>query len=664
MRKEILSVGLMTVLFAGVAVVGFRLRPVLGAADYITIKADGSVVPADSPVRSFDNVTYVLTQHLNVGPDESYYYSTRGIVIERSNVIVDGHGHILNMFSTVTLSGTTNVTVRNFIITYINFGILLESASNNTICENVVENGMDASWGIILRNSSNNNILRNRIYDNIADAGILLEEFSNNNTITGNQAQGIHLINSGNNTITDNDILSPTSNWVFEVRYSSDNIICHNNIDNGGYGLEVVESTNRWDNDYPSGGNYWSDYNGTDTDSDGKGDAPYVIKESNIDRFPLMQPWVVPNITPPRLEGYITIEADGGIDPPGAPIMTFDNLTYTFTDNITSVNDGIAIERSNITIDGNGYALKGNRAIDGMGVHWSGLDNITLRYTIIKSFFYGIRAVSTLHNSILENNLTANIYCIELSSSSDNIVSGNIMEHSENSGIRLYSSSNNILTGNNIGNNGYGIILSDSSINTISGNNVTNSGGYGFWLSSSHSNILSRNNVTETGQTGIYLQTSDKNTLSENNVANTHYGIFLSASSGNTMSSNNVTETATAIVLYTSSQNNVFYHNSLVRSNRATYLTADSVNNVWDSGYPSGGNYWSDFTGTDANHNGIGDTPYIIDTNNTDHYPLMTQYNIPEFPLFLVLPLIFTATLLAAIINSRLKLTRKPVRGK
>jgi hypothetical protein len=39
-----------------------------------------------------------------------------------------------------------------------------------------------------------------------------------------------------------------------------------------------------------------------------------------------------------------------------------------------------------------------------------------------------------------------------------------------------------------------------------------------------------------------------------------------------------------------------------------------------------GGNYWSGYNGTDSDQDGIGDTPYIIDENNTDHYPLMGHF--------------------------------------
>ena len=46
------------------------------------------------------------------------------------------------------------------------------------------------------------------------------------------------------------------------------------------------------------------------------------------------------------------------------------------------------------------------------------------------------------------------------------------------------------------------------------------------------------------------------------------------------------------------------------------------IANFWDDGYPSGGNYWNDYNGTDSNGDGIGDSLYIIDADNTNHIPL------------------------------------------
>jgi len=72
--------------------------------------------------------------------------------------------------------------------------------------------------------------------------------------------------------------------------------------------------------------------------------------------------------------------------------------------------------------------------------------------------------------------------------------------------------------------------------------------------------------------------------------------------------------------------------------------------NVWDDGAGKG-NYWSDYEDKypDAEEiEGIWDTPYVIDENNRDNYPI-----VPEFPSFLILPLFIIATLLAVIVYRR-----------
>jgi hypothetical protein len=80
--------------------------------------------------------------------------------------------------------------------------------------------------------------------------------------------------------------------------------------------------------------------------------------------------------------------------------------------------------------------------------------------------------------------------------------------------------------------------------------------------------------------------------------------------------------------------NNTIYHNNFINNTQQAQVTPGHAD-VWDHGYPSGGNYWSDYNGTDSysgphqnetGSDGIGDTPYTIDGNNTDRYPLVKPF--------------------------------------
>ena len=291
------------------------------------------------------------------------------------------------------------------------------------------------------------------------------------------------------------------------------------------------------------------------------------------------------NVQPVEASGTIYIRADGSIDPSTANITSVDNVTYYFTDNIY---DEIVVQRSNITMDGNRYTLQGYGSGKGFGL--TGINNVTIKNTNIKGFWTGIYLNSTSSTAISGNNITNNGY-----------------------GIRFSYSSDNSISGNNITNNGYGIRFSYSSSNTISGNNITNNG-YGIWLSYSSSNAISGNYITANNWAGIGLPGSNYNTISENSITTNEYGIYLDESS-----------------------NNKIYHNNFIDNTNQT-VVQDVCTNIWDDGYPSGGNYWSDHVC--SGNPSDGSQPYIIDANNIDHYPfqdpngwLLHQLTVTSLPI-------------------------------
>jgi parallel beta-helix repeat protein len=246
------------------------------------------------------------------------------------------YGFYLNSSSFNTISGNNIIDNKYFV------ALWLEESSFNIISENNIRNvGVD--FGIWLQGSSNN-IVGNKIACR-THLGILLGGDSNN--VTGNSIDGVsnmeyagvevpgsnnyilgnNITNNFNgikldgslNTVSGNNI---TSNY-YGIRFSGspNNCLYQNNITGNNYGVDLGTSNtkffhnnfieniqqaisggtnNTWDDGYPSAGNYWSDHIGVDlyrgqyqneTGSDGIIDTAYMIDESNIDRYPLLNAW-------------------------------------------------------------------------------------------------------------------------------------------------------------------------------------------------------------------------------------------------------------------------------------------------------------------------------------------------------------------------------------
>lgn len=227
-----------------------------------------------------------------------------------------------------------NNTIADNTITNSTVGVyLMEGSNNNIIKGNTISNSTPgwASYGMNIY-GFNNTIIGNRI-TNISYTGIRLNSYapypikSTNNVVSGNIVsktnQGIAAgFEAPSNTIIGNNA---SDNYIglFIFDHSDDNTVINNVVSNNYYGITLFSSDDTkvyhnnfidnteqvllsnsfntlWDDDYPFGGNYWSDY--TDEDlyngpnqnvlgSDDIWDHSYVIDASNRDDYPLVHPW-------------------------------------------------------------------------------------------------------------------------------------------------------------------------------------------------------------------------------------------------------------------------------------------------------------------------------------------------------------------------------------
>ena len=192
---------------------------------------------------------------------------------------------------------------------------------------------------------------------------------------------------------------------------------------------------------------------------------------------------------------------------------------------------------------------------------------------------------------------------IKIYSDNVHIYQNNISFHDK--GITLWYSSQNCTIEKNIFYNNFESILlwtPGSNYHTIRDNVITHSS-FGIILLSSRYNVLQNNTIIGCPGKAISLENSSHNILTSNTIQNSSRGLFV----GN------------------GSHTNSIYHNNFINN---IFSCEDEGINDWDNGYPSGGNYWDEYRGVDANNDGIGDQPYeIYGGLNVDHYPLMWPYH-------------------------------------
>jgi parallel beta-helix repeat protein len=251
---------------------------------------------------------------------------------------------------------------------------------------------------------------------------------------------------------------------------------------------------------------------------------------------------------------------------------------------------------------------------------------ITIRNLNITKSIQGIMLACTTNVNITNVRATYNHYGISLTKSNSTLIA-NSTASNDNLGIYTWSSVNNTVVGNTLSNdNNDGIYLSTSSTgNFVKTNAVTNTA-RGITLYYSNNNTLEGNTAQRINKEGLYIASSSLNIISNNIVSNcsltgSYGGIFLTNAQNNTIQGNRIAYNYQGI-RSVSSNTNIIYHNNLISNTQQVYSATST--NTWNK--TAEGNYWSTYTGQDQNGDGIGDTPYTINANNKDNYPLMRTW--------------------------------------
>jgi parallel beta-helix repeat protein len=331
-------------------------------------------------------------------------------------------------------------------------------------------------------------------------------------------------------------------------------------------------------------------------------DATIIDALGNGDVIQVTADWV-------NISGFSIINGSSGIK------LDSVRNCRVFDNNASDSNDGIVLLTSDYNILANNIGTQNRMPLNGSGFYiLFSSDNIIINNT----FSYwddGIHLIQSHDNNIKCSNFSYNRDGIVIGGSSYNNIVNNAMFMNIGDGIIFNDCSYgyNTIIGNTISSNSHGIFIFDSRYDTFIGNT-----------------IFSNTN-------GIYVRyDANYNTFIGNSISLNTYGIYISKSNNNTFTGNTIFSNIYHGIYIEDDGFNRIYHNTFTDNNGGGVQGVDYIGtNYLNDTYPTGGNYWSNWTfpdllsGPDQDQpgsDGIVDNPYLLDGGSgaIDYYPLTT----------------------------------------
>jgi parallel beta-helix repeat protein len=539
------------------------------------------------------------------------------------NVIVNHNMISLNTYHGIHLHTSLNVTIASNDIFDNGWGTYVQSSANTTVTSNTISSS--ESHGIYLDHSEST-IVRNNTVSDSGNAIVLFHTTNASiagNTVSDNE-RGIELYSSTNSTIEGNNVFLNSEDGILLFESNGNNVTNNNAFSNNQHGVHLWSSHrnsvagNNVSRSNWCGLHLWiSNHNTIISNGLHLNDISGVVLSSSDDNDILRN-----NISDSRRGIYLgdsdrSTVVNNEVSRSVFGISLSVSIENTVSGNIM-IADGIYIDGS--LEEWNTHTIDISNEVNGKPVYyWRNVDGGIVPHDA------GQVILANCTGVVVENqNVSNSTAGIQLGFSSNIVISNNTASSSNWIGIGLYSSGNNVITNNNATGNIHGISFRLSNNNTVFNNTVSHNEYGGISLGGSHDNTIVGNTAMRNSM-GFYLGYSHKNSIVSNDILNNQHGAFLFNSDRNTI-----------------------HHDYFIYNSVQAYDDTDT--NQWDDGYPSGGNYWSDYSGFDRfsgadqdqpGSDNLGDTPYLIDADSRDRYPLMYSPGMPHpWP-----PVILQATL-------------------
>ncbi len=557
--------------------------------------------------------------------------------------------------------------------------------------ENVTIDAQNLGSCIYIQNTNDNFLIQNCTLMNsqVSPHGaIRLDLVSNgkiiDNNITNNNGRAVSLFVANNILVEDNNIVN--NGYGVTASYGNDNEITKNYIqDSNFYGVYLWDSDNNniTENEVVHNGYYAGGYHGIYISESGS--PSFIDSINNIVKHN--------NIQNNRKSGIYINSCDNN--------TIFGNSIENNLEYGLYFDDSDDIIIVGNKINDNGYGCIANQSSVNYKDEWNVCNDVIDPFTIDEtgggdftwsqvSQFAWCSGSGTYSDPYLLTDLSIDAQssgsCIVIDTSINKqfVISGctviNGQASGGNAGIRLNDVQDGVITLNIIMNNYIGIYLDNSFNITVSDNDLFDNNGQSIILYQSQRNFILdndqygsvyygmlinsiSNNNTIKGNTfqnntgvaghgdGIRVLYSDDNRFINNTLINNDRGIKIEdGSHNNTITSNiihdNTNYGALIIANTRVCRDNLFYLNNF---DNPLGLNAydNGTDNNWDNGVI--GNDWADYSGVDANDDGIGDTPYVLlgTGGGQDNFPIWDDGDS-------IAPVI---TILTPIDNSRYNIT-------